>query len=127
MKLKELIESSNTGLDAIKRAPIVNYDTGVKCLRIGDISNNKPFCEWGYTEVNDNNYNKFHLKKDDIIIARTGSTVGVNKYIEKDYNSVYNNGLIRIRVKKGNNPKYVYYLLQSNNYKKFIRRICMGT
>ena len=37
MKLKDVIESVNTGLDAIQRAPIVNYDTGIKCLRIGDI------------------------------------------------------------------------------------------
>lgn len=127
MKLKDLIESSNTGLDAIRRAPIVEYDTGIRCLRIGDISNNRPFNEWGYTEVEDNNYNKFQLKKGDIIVARTGATIGVNKYIDKEYKSVYNNGLIRIRVKKENNPRYVYYLLQSNNYKDFIKTISMGT
>lgn len=127
MKLKDLIESNNTGLDAIKRAPIVDYDTGIKCLRIGDISNSRPFNEWGYTEVEDNNYNKFQLKKGDIIVARTGTTIGVNKYIDKDYKSVYNNGLIRIRVKKENNPKYVYYLLQTNTYKNFIKTISMGT
>ena len=127
MKLKDLIESNNTGLDAIKRAPIVDYDTGVRCLRIGDISNNRPFNEWGYTEVEDNNYSKFQLKTGDIIVARTGATIGVNKYIDKDYKSVYNNGLIRIRVKKENNPKYVYHLLQSTNYKNFIKTISMGT
>lgn len=127
MKLKDLIESNNTGLDAIKRAPIVDYDTGVRCIRIGDISNNRPFCDWGYTKVEANNYNKFQLKKGDIIVARTGATIGVNKYIDKDYKSVYNNGLIRIRVKEENNPKYIYYLLQSNNYKNFIKTISMGT
>lgn len=127
MKLKDLIESNNTGLDAIKRAPIVEYDTGIRCLRIGDISNNRPFNDWGYTEVEDNNYKKFQLRKDDIIVARTGATIGVNKYIDKDYKSVYNNGLIRIRVKEENNPKYVYYLLQSNNYRNFIKTISMGT
>ena len=127
MKLKDLIESNNTGLDAIKRAPIVEYDTGIRCLRIGDISNNRPFNDWGYTEVEDNNYKKFKLKKDDIIVARTGATIGVNKYIDKDYKSVYNNGLIRIRVKEENNPKYVYYLLQSNSYRNFIKTISMGT
>ena len=84
MKLKDLIESNNTGLDAIKRAPIVDYDTGVRCLRIGDISNNRPFNEWGYTEVEDNNYSKFQLKTGDIIVARTGATIGVNKYIDKN-------------------------------------------
>lgn len=127
MKLKDLIESNNTGLDAIKRAPIVEYDTGIRCLRIGDISNNRPFNAWGYTEVEDNNYKKFQLRKGDIIVARTGATIGVNKYIDKDYKSVYNNGLIRIRVKEENNPKYVYYLLQSNNYRNFIKTISTGT
>lgn len=127
MKLKDLIESNNTGLDAIKRAPIVDYDTGIKCLRIGDISNNRCFSDWGFTEVEENNYNKFQLKKGDIIVARTGATIGVNKYIDRDYKSVYNNGLIRIRVKKENNPKYVYYLLQSSNYRNFIKSISMGT
>lgn len=127
MKLKDLIESNNTGLDAIKRAPIVEYDTGIRCLRIGDISNNRPFNDWGYTVVEEKNYNKFQLKKGDIIVARTGATIGVNKYIDKDYKSVYNNGLIRIRVKEENNPRYVYYLLQSNNYKNFIKTISMGT
>ena len=127
MKLKDLIESNNTGLDAIKRAPIVDYDTGVRCIRIGDISNNRPFCDWGYTKVEANNYNKFQLKKGDIIVARTGATIGVSKYIDKDYKSVYNNGLIRIRAKDENNPKYIYYLLQSNNYKNFIKTISMGT
>lgn len=127
MKLKDLIESSNTGLDAIKRAPIVDYNTGIKCLRIGDISNNRSFNEWGYTEVEDINYAKFKLQKGDIIIARTGATIGINKFIDKDYKSVYNNGLIRIRVKQENNPKYAYYLLQSNNYKNFIKTISMGT
>lgn len=127
MKLKDLIESNNTGLDAIKRAPIVDYDTGIRCLRIGDISNNRYFNEWGFAEVDDNNYKKFQLKQGDIIVARTGATIGVNKYINKDYKSVYNNGLIRIRVKQENNPKYVYYLLQSNNYKNFIKTISMGT
>ena len=127
MKLKDLIESNNTGLDAIKRAPIVDYDTGVRCIRIGDISNNRPFCDWGYAKVEANNYNKFQLKKGDIIVARTGATIGVNEYIDKDYKSVYNNGLIRIRAKDENNSKYIYYLLQSNNYKNFIKTISMGT
>ena len=77
--------------------------------------------------VEEKNYNKFQLKKGDIIVARTGATIGVNKYIDKDYKSVYNNGLIRIRVKEENNPRYVYYLLQSNNYKNFIKTISMGT
>lgn len=75
-KLSEVVVSANTGLDAIKRAPIVNYDTGIKCLRIQDVSQNKEYKDWGYCEVAKNNYAKFQLRKNDIFIARTGATVG---------------------------------------------------
>ena len=82
--LQYAVESANTGLDAIKRAPIVEHNTGIKCLRIQDISQSKPFFSWGYTEVTANNFQKFQLIKDDILIARTGASIGVNKYIEPD-------------------------------------------
>ena len=36
--LSSAIDTANTGLDAIKRAPIVEEDTGIKCLRIQDVS-----------------------------------------------------------------------------------------
>ena len=82
IKLKDVIISANTGADAIQRAPIVEYDTGVKCLRIGDISNNREYVDWGYTKINEDNYKRYKLRKGNIIIARTGSTVGINKYTE---------------------------------------------
>lgn len=127
MKFKELVESNNTGLDAIKRAPIVDYNTGIKCLRIGDISQSKNFKDWGYTKVEENNYEKFCLKKGDIIIARTGATVGANKYIENDLKAVFNNGLIRIKIKKEVNSLYAYYLLQTQIFKDYINGISKGT
>ena len=127
MKLKDVIESANTGLDAIQRAPIVNYDTGIKCLRIGDISQKNNFENWGFSKVNEENYKKFKLKKNDILIARTGNTIGVNIIIKKDLNSVYNNGLIRLRIKNKYNPVYIYYLIQSKKFNNYIKSICFGT
>lgn len=41
--LEDVTESINTGLDAIRRAPIVEHKTNLRCLRIQDISQNKPF------------------------------------------------------------------------------------
>ena len=64
VKLGDVIISANTGLDAIKRAPIVDYNTGIKCLRIQDISQNKLFDSWGFCEVEENNFNRFSLKKE---------------------------------------------------------------
>ncbi|KLE15976.1 restriction endonuclease subunit S [Clostridium sp. C8] len=126
--LEEAVISSNTGADAIKRAPIVDEDTGVRCLRIGDVSNKKPYSEWGFTSADDKVIEKFSLKRDDIIIARTGNTIGVVKYIDKDTNSVYNNGLIRLKIDKSKfYPKYIYYNLASKSFKDFVLAISGGT
>ena len=125
--LGDLLISANTGLDAIKRAPIVNLDTGIKCLRIQDVSQSKQFEDWGFTDVTENNYSKFKLIKDDIIVARTGATVGVNLIINESLNAVFNNGLIRLRAKKNHSSKYIYYLLRSNKYWDHINSIAFGT
>lgn len=128
VELKDTIIDANTGADAIQRAPIVDYNTRRKCLRIGDISNQRKYNEWGYTEVNEENYKKYKLEKEDILIARTGSTIGINTFIEKDYKSVYNNGLIRLRIDKLKyNSKFIYYVIQTNKFKNYINGIAFGT
>ncbi len=123
-----VIKTANTGLDAIKRAPIVGYDTGIKCLRIQDVSQSKEYKDWGFTQVEQRNYDKFQLRKNDIIVARTGASIGVNKIIKNDLSSVFNNGLIRIRVQDDKcTPRYLYYNFQSANYVGFIDSISGGT
>ncbi len=126
--LKRIVTSANTGLDAIKRAPIVENDTGIKCIRIQDISQKKNYNNWGFSEVTSQNFEKFQLKKEDILIARTGGSIGVNCYIFENMQAVYNNGLIRIRVDKNNyNSKFVYYLLQTDSFKQHIYAIAFST
>lgn len=126
--ISNVIKTANTGLDAIKRAPIVDYDTGIKCLRIQDVSQYKEYEDWGFTQVEQRNYDKFQLRKNDIIVARTGASIGVNKIIKYDLSSVFNNGLIRIRVQDDKcTPEYLYYNFQSANYDGFIDSISGGT
>lgn len=126
-KLGDLLLTANTGLDAIKRAPIVSHNTGIKCLRIQDISQSKEFDNWGFTEVTQNNFNKFKLLENDIIVARTGATVGVNLIIKENLNSVFNNGLIRLRASNIVNSKYLYFTLRSNEYWNHINSVAFGT
>jgi len=127
-KIEKLVLSANTGLDAIKRAPIVNRNTGIKCLRIQDISQSKDYKDWGFTEVEQRNFDKFQLKKNDIIIARTGATVGVNLLIKNDLKSVFNNGLIRIRANEDIcDSVFLFYNLRSTDYIGFIESISGGT
>ncbi|MCP5175144.1 MAG: restriction endonuclease subunit S [Moraxellaceae bacterium] len=126
--LNDVVNSANTGLDAIKRAPIVDANTGIRCLRIQDISQSKNFTEWGFTEVSDNNFLRFQLKKNEILIARTGGSIGCNKLIKFDLQAVFNNGLIRLRINELKyNPVFIYYVLQSDFYKQHIDSIAFGT
>ena len=128
MKLKDKTLSANTGLDAIKRAPIVEYDTGLKCIRIQDISQGKNYYEWGFTETNEKDRKKFLLKKNDLLIARTGATVGVSQFITEDTEAVYNNGTIRLRLEKSLNPRFVYYIFQTKSFLQYIDNIsCVAT
>ena len=126
--LEDIAESINTGLDAIRRAPIVEHQTNLRCLRIQDISQDKSFNEWGFTETKKSDYDKYKLTSGDIIIARTGGSIGVNKLIRNDLESVFNNGLARIRVNKNfATPEFIYCVMQSINFKSHINAISSGT
>ena len=85
--LGDIVDSANTGLDAIKRAPIVEEETGIKCFRIQDASQKKAFKNWGNTKVEDRNFKKFQLVKGDILIARTGNSIGVHYLVKNDLKS----------------------------------------
>ncbi len=127
-KLCDVTKSANTGADAIKRAPIVEENTGLRCLRIGDVSQKRSFNEWGYTKTTEDDYKRYKLEQNDIIIARTGNTIGVNCFIENDIESVYNNGLIRIKADTDKIiPKFMYYIIRSQDCQNFVQSIAYGT
>lgn len=125
--LGDVIENTNTGLDAIRRAPIVEKETGLKCLRIQDLSQNKILDNWGNTKVEENDYKKFQLKRDDIIMARTCSP-GKFILIREDLPSVFNNGLLRIKVNKMEmHPIILSLIFKTNDFIGFIDGISGGT
>ncbi len=127
IKLDDVVERINTGLDAIRRAPIVSYPTQIKCLRIQDISQNKSISEWGFTKVKDSDYENYRLRKGEIIMARTCST-GINYLVKDDLNAVFNNGLARLRVKKSRiNEKFLFYIFRSSSFINYINGISCGT
>lgn len=125
--LNDLVVSVNTGLDAIRRAPIVNYETDVKCLRIQDITNNKPLNQWGNTDVNPVDFEKYRLRAGEIIMARTCST-GACLLINKDMKAVFNNGLARVRLNSELvDSAYIYYIFKSRQFVNYISGISCGT
>lgn len=93
-------------------------DTGIKLLRITDIQNSKvnwknvPFCNITVSDIE-----KFKLRENDIVFARTGATVGKSFIIPKNIpQSVFASYLIRIELSKHVNPIYIYYFFQSVYY-----------
>ena len=126
-RLSDVVASANTGLDAIRRAPILEKEIGLKCLRIQDISQKKSFNKWGNTEVKPDDFRKYQLKQNDIIMARTCST-GICTFIKNDMNAVFNNGLVRIRANTGRAfPAFLYYLFLSRDFIGHIDGISGGT
>ncbi len=125
--LGEIVDTANTGLDAIKRAPIVEEETGIKCFRIQDASQKKKYKNWGNTQVEDKNYQKFKLLEGDILIARTGNTIGVNHLVKEDIKSVFNNGLIRLRVNDKCDYTFLYKIIESRLFDRYVQSIAYGT
>ena len=125
--LENLVGAVNTGLDAIKRAPIVDADTGIKCLRIQDITQSKPYASWGNTQVREPDFEKYRLRKNEIIMARTCSP-GICLLVKSDMRAVFNNGLARIRaVESRLCPEFLLYIFKSKEFADYIYGISHGT
>ena len=119
----DFVLTANTGADAIQKAPIVEYDTGIRCIRVGDMSNRRPVHEWGFTKVTPEIFAQYQLHKNDIVVTRTAS-LGLNRLIAEDLQAVYNNGLIRLTVNKNIVlPLLVYRQFQTEDYRNYIGRI----
>lgn len=111
VRLENLIEGTQYGYNASALLSGTN-----KFLRISDITESKvdweavPYC-------NCDDEKTYLLKKDDLLIARTGGTTGKSFKIENSpKNSIYAGYLIRIRAKETVNPDYIYLFLHSFAY-----------
>lgn len=74
-------------------------------------------------------YNKYYLKKYDIVFARTGNSTGKNfMYLGNDNSVVYAGFLIKFSINpKKVNPIYVKYFCQSINYYHQINKLITGS
>lgn len=120
--LAEVVLEVGTGADAIQRAPIVDYDSGVRCVRVGDMTNKRPFHEWGFCSITPENYEKYKLIENDIVVTRTACN-GLSYFVDEKISAVCNNGLIRLRVNKKYNPCFIYLLMQTKDFMDHINKI----
>lgn len=102
--------------------------TGVKFLRITDVV--PDFIDWStvpYCEISPTNYEKTKLEVNDIVIARTGATVGYAKQIKKAVDAVNASYLVRLRLNDKAHKKYIGILVESDIFKSFVRTIAGGS
>lgn len=96
---------------------------GPKFLRITDIVPDQ--IDWAsvpYCSIEDVDRAKFGLKQGDIVVARTGATVGYAKLIREPVDAVFASYLVRFRVDSSKaDPGFIGKLVESTAYKAFVR------
>jgi type I restriction enzyme S subunit len=97
--------------------------SGPKFLRITDIVpevidwDDVPFCE-----ISSEKSPKYLLEPGDIVVARTGATTGFAKRLNKRHPlSVFASYLVRVRTKGGVSNRMLGILMESDEYKQFIK------
>ena len=100
-----------------------NQEVGPRFLRITDIVpdsidwDSVPFCD-----IDDSGKEKFALEVGDIVVARTGATVGYAKLIRDSIDAVFASYLVRFRMDvKQADPRFVGRLIESFIYKDFVK------
>jgi len=104
-------------------------NSGIRLLRITDIQNDSvnwdtvPGCE-----IDENKANDYLLETGDILIARTGGTIGKSFLVESiDVKAVFASYLIRVKRIEGTYPRFIKTYLGSQLYWRQLYENSMGT
>jgi type I restriction enzyme S subunit len=98
-------------------------DVGPKFLRITDIV--PEVVDWTtvpHCRIGDEKLAKFRLEEGDIVIARTGATVGYAKRLHKRHpEAVFASYLVRLRLKPDVSNLMIGIFVESDAYKNYVR------
>ncbi|MDM8549697.1 restriction endonuclease subunit S [Desulfobacterales bacterium HSG2] len=116
--LADIAESVRYGYTAsATREPV-----GPHFLRITDIVplqidwDSVPYCT-----IDEKNLERYRLQPGDIVVARTGATVGYAKLIRDERDAVFASYLVRFRFDSSEvEPGYIGRVLESDMYKRFV-------
>ncbi len=96
-------------------------------LRITDIA--QTHLDWSSVPgcpIDEKNLRKYELATDDIVIARTGATVGYAKRIREHPASVFASYLVRFRLGDEADPGFVGAVVESSDYKNWVQQNAGG-
>lgn len=117
-KLRDICERVDYGYTASANKDAI----GPKFLRITDIV--PDVIDWSsvpYCRIDASKLEKYRLRVGDIVIARTGATTGYAKRVQTDAPVIFASYLVRIRVRPEFNSHWAGVLVESSDYKNFIR------
>lgn len=122
LKLKDVCDIN--GGYAFKSTSFVQ--DGIPLIRIGDISNNKVNITDGTVYINDdiNKYDKYIIKKGDILIALSGATTGKFGIYDKEDVALLNQRVAKIVPKEGIVNRYLYHYM--NKLQEIIYNNALG-
>jgi type I restriction enzyme, S subunit len=117
VRLREICGSIDYGLTA----SAVSEPVGPRFLRITDIvSDNFEWANVPFVNATPEQRKKYRLYAGDIVIARTGATTGHSKWISDPPIAVFASYLIRLRIKREYDSRFVGYLLKSDQFTKYV-------
>ncbi|MFE7235066.1 restriction endonuclease subunit S [Streptomyces sp. NPDC057596] len=120
VRLRDLCLSVDYGLTASAVADAV----GPRFLRITDIVNGS--FSWGrvpFVEASAEQAEKYRLHPGDIVIARTGATTGASKWLQDAPDAVFASYLVRLKVSRAVDSRFVGYLLKSSQFKDYVQAV----
>lgn len=123
IELGEMSYDSSYGMNS----SATKYDGENKYIRITDIcSDTNSYLKDKVVSPEKKLEEKYLLEEGDILFARTGASVGKSYYYKKDDGKVYFAGfLIRFRIKKEFNYKFIFYNTLRNKYDNWVRVMSM--
>lgn len=99
-------------------ASATRNETGTRFVRITDIQNNQ--VQWGnvpFCEIEDNKLDTYKLRNNDILIARTGGTIGKSFLVSNiEHQAVFASYLIRVIPLNSTYAKYMKLFLDTPLY-----------
>ncbi|MGB6016449.1 MAG: restriction endonuclease subunit S, partial [Nodosilinea sp.] len=106
-----------------------DQEIGPKFLRITDIV--PTVIDWSavpYCKVPESELKKYLLNEGDIVVARTGATVGYAKRIHKLHlSAVFASYLVRLKPKSPEESLFLGISVESDNFKHFISQFFTGS
>ena len=101
---------------------------GFPIIRIGDINDDIDISKTKKVKIeNINQFEKYLIQKDDILIAMTGATIGKIAVYNNSDIAFLNQRVGAFRVKSPNNQKFLKYFLSTDFFNEFIQLECEGS